>query len=440
MISTFEESLKYLFSHIPKTEMRKFPGELGLARMKFLMDKLGNPQEKYKVIHIAGTSGKGSTATLISCGIQSQGFTVGLQLSPHLLDIRERIQVNNELLSKVKFVQYLNEIIPTIENVSKSELGEVTYFEILVALAYYSFWKENVEYAVIETGMGGLYDGTNVVNRKDKVSVITKIGFDHVGVLGNTLPEIATQKAGIIQEENTVIVAPQDSSVEAVFSGTASQKHSNHIQLREQDYEVKNISESGTIFVDNRKDKEITLSLIGAHQAENGYVATNVLEYVSQRDKWEIDEKKLMDSFKLVHMPGRMDYVEYKDTTLIVDGAHNTQKMTAFLTALKTIYPNEKHVFLVAFKHGKDIEAMIKNIEKYASEIIVTNFWVDSQDMLNISENPEIVESYITNCPKVTISGVTESLDYASSKSKRVIVTGSLYFSSEVYNKLMANG
>lgn len=436
MIKTFEQSLQYIFSHIPKTEMRKFPGEQGLARIKELLSSLGNPQDQYKVVHVAGTSGKGSTSTIISHGLVSQGFKVGLQMSPHLLDIRERIQINNSLISEEKFVTYLNEIIPAIEKISNGEHGQVTYFEILVTLAYYAFWKESVEYAVIETGMGGLYDGTNVVHREDKIAVITSIGFDHMSVLGNTLSEIAFQKAGIIHSNNTVITTQQEESAQAVISSQAEKMNAPLTVLQPSDIKLVEVSESGTWYVDTKRKIERHLSLIGKHQAENAQLAIEVVYQLAKRDAWKLDEQKLEQALDVVTLPGRMDFVTYNGKQLLVDGAHNTQKMDAFLSALSQIYPGKKHTFLVAFKHGKDISSMIESIEGLAKEIIVTDFWVDTQDMLNISEPIETVASYVKLVPVTAISGTRQALECALEKDDHVIVTGSLYFASEIYKLL----
>jgi dihydrofolate synthase/folylpolyglutamate synthase len=439
MISTFDEALSYLFSHIPKTEMRKFPGQFGLSRIQRLMTELGDPQEKYNVIHIAGTSGKGSTATLISAGLVGQGFKVGLQLSPHLLDIRERVQINNSFISHEKFVQYLREIIPAIDKVSESIEGEVTYFEILVALAYYAFWKEEVEYAVIETGMGGLYDGTNVVQNPDKIAVITKIGLDHVSVLGNTVEEIAEQKAGIIHTGNTVVVSDQVESVKAVIKKDVGEKSSQLFQLLDSDREIVSVNESGTEYIDKKSGKKVKLSLIGNHQAENAQLAREVLFITADKYNWQINLDKLDQSLQSVKLPARVDIIKNEKSTLVIDGAHNVQKMEAFLQTLSDLYPDEKHIFLLAFKHGKDIESMIHMIEPYASEILLTSFWVDTQDMLNISEPVENIQPYIKNVPVSVFSDLNLALEKVMELNARVIVTGSLYFSSEVYNRL-ANG
>ena len=265
MIATFDQAQDYLFAHIPKSTGRKFPGEAGLERMRTLAEVLGNPQEKYQVIHIAGTSGKGSTAAMISTMLTSHGFKIGLQVSPHLLDIRERVQINNELLSKEKFVTYLNEIAPHVEKVSRGDCGQVTYFEILVALAYYAFWKEEVVYAVMETGMGGLYDGTNIIQNPEKLAVITRIGHDHTSILGKTLPEITQQKAGIIHQGNMVITVDQPESMLNVIKKAVEKQHSLLKIIRKKDFSVISVTEQGTEFYDCLRKQTVHSGLIGAH-------------------------------------------------------------------------------------------------------------------------------------------------------------------------------
>ncbi len=438
MISSFDQALQYLYSHIPKSTGRMFPGEVGLARMNALVTELGNPQEKYKTVHIAGTSGKGSTATIVSHLLKSQGFKVGLQLSPHVLDIRERIQINNSLLDKHKFLKYLNEIVPAVEKMSKGDFGQVTYFEILVSLAYYSFWKEGVAYAVIETGMGGLYDGTNIIKNPQKLAVITRIGHDHMSVLGKTLPQIAKQKAGIIHKGNIVITIEQSNDVLNVIESESDVKQAELAVIKSKDYSVESISKTGTKFYDGIRKQKLHLGLIGSHQVENAMLALEAVSRIAQRDNWNMQSNKTTKVLQELKFPARMDVVTYKQKTLVIDGAHNSQKMRAFLKSLSALYPREKFVFLVAFKHGKDIKQMMSLLQKYAKEIVVTDFFVGNQDMPNISESADRVASYATVIPVQAISGADKALEYALKQDDKVIVTGSLYFASEIYSLLKA--
>lgn len=224
MINSFKEAIDFFKSTIPVTAVKKFPGAKGLERQERLLELLGNPQDKIKVIHIAGTTGKTSTVKIINDLLIGQGFKVGLTVSPHLIDIRERIQINNELISEEDFVKNLNAIMPAIKEVAKSKLEMPTYFEVMVALFYYSFGKAKVDYAVIETGMGGTNDGTNTIHSENKIAVITPIGLDHTKILGKTISEIAQKKAGIINKFNPVFSAPQNINAVKVLNERAKQK------------------------------------------------------------------------------------------------------------------------------------------------------------------------------------------------------------------------
>src|SRR3989338_6614462 len=205
LIRTFKQAEQFLALHIPNNFQQRFPGGLGLKRAKYFLHLLGRPQEKLKIIHVAGTSGKGSTCYLISSLLASQGFKVGLHQSPHLTDVTERFQINNQIISKEELVNYLNKIIPMVNLVGKTFHGSLTYFEILIGLAYLIFYEKKIDYAVMETGLGGWFDATNVVERSDKLAILTKIGLDHINILGKTIEEIALQKAMIINEKSQAI-------------------------------------------------------------------------------------------------------------------------------------------------------------------------------------------------------------------------------------------
>ena len=224
-ITTYKQAINYLHSHIPGDAKQVFSGDKGLDRVRHLLKLLGNPQEKIKIIHIAGTSGKGSTAYILSNLIRSQNFKVGLTVSPHLLDIRERIQINNTLIDKKIFTKNLNDIAEKVKEIDTKKYGQLTYFELLTVLAFYTFYKEEVDYAVVETGLGGLLDATNVVTSENKICVITKIGFDHTHILGKRLTDIALQKAGIIQKNNTVVVTWQRKEIEQLFKNVSENKN-----------------------------------------------------------------------------------------------------------------------------------------------------------------------------------------------------------------------
>lgn len=415
-LRNFKQAEGYLALHIPKSSQTIFPGELGLKRAKYFLKLLGNPQEKLKIIHVAGTSGKGSTCYLISSLLTSQGFKVGLHQSPHLTDVTERFQIDGKIISQKEFVFYLNKIIPVISMVDKTFHGPLTYFEILVGLAYLIFYEKKVDYAVIETGLGGKYDGTNIVSRSDKLSVLTKIGLDHTNILGKTIEEITLQKAMIINEKSQAISIDQDQKAERVIRKAAKDKHADITFIGR-----------GLIY----QTLIARIGLFGDYQKENANLALAAVNYLSRRDGFEIDEEKVGAIFKTAHFPGRFDVKKINDKTIIFDGAHNPQKMKAFIDSLIKKFPDKKFNFLIAFKKGKDYEDMLKIIVPWADLIVLTSFYTDDQDMINVSVDPAEIKLNAKIIPDLK-----KAWKFILNKNEPIVITGSLYLIGEIYHLL----
>ena len=398
ILHTFKQAEIYLASHVPKTSSTTFPGEVGLRRAKQFMQLLGNPQEKLKIIHVAGTSGKGSTCYLISSLLASQGFKIGLHQSPHLTDVTERFQISGRNISQKEFVFYLNKIIAVVEKIKN-----ITYFEILVGMAFYIFAEKNVDYAVMETGLGGRYDGTNVVFRSDKLSVLTRIGLDHTNILGKTIEKIAFQKAMIINKNSQAISIDQERKAENVIRDVVNKRQAK----------IKFV-----VGVDPRVDPSVIgnqLGLIGDYQKENAGLALAAVKYLSRRDEFEIDQKKVGVVFITARFPGRFDVKKIKNKTVVFDGAHNPQKMEAFINSLIKKYPGKKFNFLLAFKKGKDYQEMLKIILArrslgeggIVSKIIITSFFTKNQDMVNVSEDINNIKNVIKNINFIILNKIT---------------------------------
>jgi len=422
-MKTLKDAQKVLFTFIPKQNSDIFPGQFGLKRTSKLLSLLGNPQNKLVIIHIAGTSGKGSTAYLTSLVLSELGFKTGLHLSPHLLDIRERCQINNKLLSEIKFVKYFNEIMPFVNQMKKTKYGLPTYFEVLVGLAFYIFYKERVNYAIIETGLGGTYDGTNVVKNKNKIVILTKIGKDHTKVLGTTIKEISLQKTGIIQHGNIVISAKQKSNAKKVIEKSCV---NNDAKL---------------YYVD--KIKSIKLSLRGSYQKENCALALKAVSLLSEREGFIIDKEKIKKILLKARFRGRFDIIKIGNSTVILDGAHNPQKMSAFTSSLKSLYPHKKFHFLVAFKSKKDYKTMLNYIIPIAEKITITNFFIENQDIVHFSEESVEIIAYLNkskyknyNVIKNAKNALKFCLNY---NHDLLVITGSLYLLSEIYHPLIQN-
>lgn len=414
-IKNFTEAQEYLLLQVPKLLKRRYPAQKGLDRQKYLLFLLNNPQNHLQVIHVAGTSGKGSTCYLISTILKSLGFKVGLHLSPHLIDLRERVQINNDLIDKRKFVNYLNQIIPAVEKVKLTEFGNPTFFEIMVALAFYVFYREKVVYAVMETGMGGLYDGTNAVDNTTKIAVLTKIGLDHTNILGKTIKSIAKQKAGIIQKGNLTISTNQRKDAEKVIKEA--------------------VKRQGVKLIHPRGGQEVKLGMLGEYQQENASLALEVVKRLSERDHFKLDKQRISMALKNAYFPGRFDVVKKNDKTIILDGAHNGQKMASFISSLKKEYKGEKFNFLIAFKKDKDYQKMLRYIVKIAQVIVITRFYI-IQDMAIKSEDPKEIaailkylkfENYIIE--EDYKKAFNKSLDFPG----KLVVTGSLYLLSKIY-------
>ena len=424
-LHTFKQAEEYLNGFISKGFKYIFQGEIGLKRVKKFYKSLGNPQEKIKIIHVAGTSGKSSTCYLISELLASHGFKVALTLSPHLTDVRERFQIDGKMISKKEFVFYLNKIIPFIK-------GSLSYFEILVGLAFYIFAEKKVDYAVIETGLGGLYDATNVVSRSDKLAVLTKIGIDHTNVLGKTIEKITYQKAMIINEESQAISIYQDPKAEQVIRKVAEQKWAKVVFV-------------GRGLINQALTKSI--GLIGDYQKENAILALEAVKYLSQRDRFIIDQEKIQKTLETANFSGRFDVRKINNKIVIFDGAHNPQKMEAFISSLTKKYPNKKFNFLLAFKKGKDYKEMLKIMIPWANLIILTSFFTDNQDTINASEEPIVVgNAYIRSVRRgrfyadpIIIPDLKEAWKEILKTEEPIVVTGSLYLVGEVFRLIKAN-
>lgn len=387
-------------------------------RVEKILTFLGKPQEKLKIIHIAGTSGKTSTAYYIAHLLSSSGLSVGLTVSPHVYSVLERVQILNKDFSEEDFLSEIKLFLKNIDEIS----FKPSYFEIFVAFSMWLFYKRKVDYVVLETGMGGLLDASNVARREDKVCVITDIGFDHMKVLGNSLAEIAHQKAGIIHQRNKVFMYKQSPEV------------MNQVTKRVDSFDAELNIVSPTEYT----QKIATESQLSKYQYRNYILAKKTYDYCMKRDK-----KKTIESFdtKQVKIPARIETFKLKDgSSLIVDGAHNVQKMEAFVESFSLKYPNQKASVMIALKHEKDYKKIIDIIMPITNEIIVTNF-VSSKNLPSHSVDPQILKKHIE---ENHISKVTAFADpqvavkhHLRRKHSLRIITGSFYLISQVRNAVM---
>ncbi len=421
-------------------ETHKISPEQQLARAKYFLACLDNPQEKIKTIHVAGTSGKGSTSYLTSLLLRAQGLKVGLFQSPHIVDLREMFQVNNLSISNDKFIQYFQDIMQFIDDAKTGEYGPTSSFEILTGLAFYIFLKERVDYAVIETGLGGLYDATNVIQNRNNLVILTKIGLDHTEFLGGTLPAIAAHKAGIIQHENTTISIEQEEDVEAVFTKAAKKQDAPLSFIRrDTNFSITSLGTTKTIFgfrFLGISIEGIALGLAGSYQVENCSEALAAIISLSKRDGFALNKKRIYEALEAAHLPGRLEIKRVNDMLIILDGAHNPQKMSLFIQNVADLFPGKKFDFLLAFKKGKDYADMLRYITPLADKIVISSFHVSNMALDQASEDPTEIEEALdelgfTNY--VVIPDAKRALKRMMRSSDALIVTGSLYLIATIY-------
>jgi dihydrofolate synthase / folylpolyglutamate synthase len=363
-ISNFTELHAALAKFVPPA--RSMRGAYTLERMRVLMEYLGNPQDNYKAIHVAGTSGKTSTCYYITSLLKQAGCKVGLTVSPHISEVNDRVQINLEPLPEKIFCKEFSLFLGQVEQSNVNP----TYFELLVAFAYWEFDRQEVDYAVIEVGLGGLLDGTNVISRADKTCVITDIGLDHVDVLGQTIPEITAQKAGIIQPHNAVVMYEQGDVVMDVVREICEQIHGEL-------HEVWELQPS-------QLPKNLVL-----FQRRNWYLALMAYDYLSKRDCLpELGESQLAES-TAVAVPARMETFIYKDKTIILDGAHNAQKMHALAISVHKAYGKQSVALLISLVQSKNfkIRTSLQEVLATADHAIITGFDT-TQDMRKQSVKP----------------------------------------------------
>ncbi len=407
-IRTFVEAEAALAIYVP--QVKELLGkDLMLERMPPFMHHIGNPEKKLEIIHVAGTSGKTSTAYYMASLLKAAGASVGLTVSPHVDTVAERVQLNLEPLSEAKFCEALSEFLMLIENFEPLP----TYFELLVGFAYWCFAREGVDYMVVETGLGGLHDSTNVADREDKICIITDIGYDHVRVLGNTLPEIARQKAGIIHAKNQVFIHTQQPEIIEVFERTCHEKGAT-LHIVDEPFEAEDLP---------------------LFQQRNWSLACSTYDYLAQRDGLKVLQADELARARSIRVPGRMDTRQIGDKTVIMDGAHNQQKMRAFVESFQAQYPGQQAAVLLGLKQDKDYPGVIDELVPITQELILTTF-AAAQDLPVRSIDPETIAAY---CRSKGYNRIRVMPDHqqayaalSEASSKLLIITGSFYLLSQI--------
>lgn len=421
----FQTALRILDRSVGESVSARFPGRLD--RMRMLLQRLGNPERALTSVHVGGTAGKGSTATMCAAILASAGLRVGLHTKPHLHSVTERARINGSPISEDRFATIFEQLTPVIDEMRTSVWGSPSYFELLVALSFLYFAQEKVDAAVVEVGVGGALDGTNLI--VPSVSIITNVGTDHRDVLGDTVEEIARDKAGIIKRGVPVVTAAEQPSVLAIIS-EAARAHHAPLTVLSVDATVRSavgdVSYAQTVDIQTPRERyQFVLPLIGEFQAINA--ATAILACEALGERLPTSSADAIRALADISLPGRTEFYP-SCPSLLFDVAHNVEKASALRAALDRHFPGRRMVFVVAIAEDKDVAGMFAAWRGLPAQFIFTTFDVShrrsrhSRTLVNTAEQAGL--------PSRALDDPIEALALArriAGAADLVVVTGSTF-------------
>lgn len=448
----YKEALAYIYSFTDFERGGKYTRDRNenMPRTARLLELLGNPHQSYNNTLIAGTKGKGSTAAMIERVLREAGLRTGLYTQPDLHTFRERMRVNGQLISEAEVATLIPEVQAAVEKVQSSqEFGPFITYEIGTALAFYYFARQHVQHAVVEVGLGGRLDATNLTH--PLVSVITSISFDHMNVLGNTLGKIATEKAGIIKPDGIVVTSAQSPEALLAIATVAQQRRARLVRVGSAEcdpaqaqvdagqlpplayrYQSQSHSEGRQIFsvqAPGRIYSDLEIPLAGQHQLENAAVALATLEQLRERDiAW--DEHSLRQGFQMVHWPARIEIVGH-NPTVVVDGAHNADSMSKLVRALRSSFNFRRLIVALSISRDKDLAGMVQALSE-ADEVVLT-----SMHSPRVASTGLLASLFAEHAPEVSLYDsidTNQAMDQAcalASPDDLICATGSIYFAAE---------
>lgn len=388
-IVDYEGAQSYLLGTIDELVSRRTSYKLD--RMRALLGELGDPHRAYPTIHIGGTSGKGSTSTMIAAGLQAAGRRTGLHTKPHLHSMTERARVDGHPISPERFAALLDTMIPAIERTA-AQHGRPTYYETLLALAFVYFAQERVDIAVIEVGLGGRLDGTNVI--EPLVAAITSIGYDHTEVLGSTLEEIAAEKAGIAKPGVPLVLAALPAAAMSAIERYAAEVGAPVLRVADVvAIEAEDVrSERGQMLAieSSRGSYRLRLAVFGTFQRVNAATAIAVLEQLAHELSPTPDQ--LARAFAELAIPGRMELIS-RNPTIVFDIAHNAEKAESLVASLRECFPGRRFHYVVAIGEAKDARRIIEVLSAVPSTFTFTSFAVSGRRAIAPARLARIAES-----------------------------------------------
>lgn len=444
MGAQYQAALDYLYTFVDFSltrQTRYHPDQFDLGRMFAFMEDLGNPHKAYPVIHVAGTKGKGSVSALCESALREAGMRVGFYTSPHLQDFTERIQIDREYVPQDELVEMIDEFRPYLDSGTS-----LTTFEITTALAFEYFARREVDIAVIEVGLGGRLDATNVV--KPVLSVITSLSLDHTQFLGETLAEIAAEKGGIIKPDVPVVLAPQNEEARLVIERIAKQQHAD-LTLVGRDYlfaEVSRSLTSGQVFqVWSIREQELVdefiesagfeeweptrlqIPLLGYHQVENAATAYTALK-IATKQGIAISDEQIRSGFSQVSWPGRFEILQH-DPPVIIDSAHNRYSALKLRLALEDYFPGYPVILVFGASEDKDVEGMFAELMPRVKSVIASR----SYHPRSMDPNQLVKLAHRYGRSAVVIEEVQDAVKEAiriADGEALVLVTGSLFIAA----------
>ena len=412
----YTQSLEYVYS------LESFGIKLGLERIKFLLKKLGNPEKKMKMLHVAGTNGKGSVCAMLG-SIVGEKYRVGVYTSPNLVDVRERITINGRMISKNDF----SRIMTKVKKINvPSCFGHPTFFETLTAVALKYFCEKNIDFAVLEVGLGGRLDATNVV--KPLVSVITNVSMEHENILGSSLKKIANEKAGIIKKKVPVVTSAENKKVLGVIKKVCRMKKCKLVDVSRMRIErVEHNLDGQTFNIRTGKHvySNLRIPLLGKHQLVNVATALSAVELLNV-----FSENNVRKGLSKTSWPGRLEII-CKNPLIVVDGAHNPDGMKKLKSAVMEYFNYDKLILVLGILSDKNIKKMVKIVSPLPDRIVITK--PDTERAADPKTIKNEAEKYIRTV--VVKDNVKSALDYAKSIAKKndmILVTGSLYTVGDV--------
>lgn len=421
----YQEALDWILG------FQQFGSKMGLDRMEWLMERLDHPERSLRFVHVAGTNGKGSTTAMVASILESQGYRVGMYTSPYLDSFTNRIVVNGKDISGGQLVRLVSRIRPLVEEVSETELGHPTVFEVITALALLFFVEERADFVSWEVGLGGRLDATNVIPTP-AAGVITNIALEHTQILGDTLPQIAGEKAGIIKQGGWVVTGDRQPEVLEVFRRRCQAEGAKLWEI-DRDFRAQRTAfdMGGQRFSFDGPGlhlDDVKIQLLGAHQIDNAAVALAAICALRQQG-YSVSEQAILDGLAASRWAGRLEIMQH-DPLVVLDGAHNMHGIVALRRAAEEFFPDHKRILVMGILGDKDYAPMLLHMAPLARKIILTQ--PEYKRAANVDQLAAVLQGkgYDVELVPAVPDAVRTAISQAQ-HGEMVLVCGSLYTVSE---------